>query len=367
MLTVLDRYIIRSLLINFIIGLSVMISMYVMLDLFVNMDEFTEAGHPPLEVVRNIIDYYWPNVFLYYAQLAGAITLFACVATVARMRKQNELTAVLASGVSLYRLACPIFAFGILTTTLLIVDREIVIPRLAHLLARDEDDADGARTYEVLFLEDKDNALLCAGQFHPIRKDLRRLLVLQRDASGSVHKTWEADKAVWEPPTAAMPVGRWRLGRGQCTQRRLSDRAIGPREDIDTTYPEYYESELSPEDIQARQTEGWIRLLSLQQLADLKASGTSDPAAITRAMHARRTAPVISLLLLLLGLPFFLDRSAENVLGDAGKCMFVAGLCYASAFVAQFVRPETVSALPSWIPIFVFGTIAIVLIDRIRT
>ena len=42
MLTVLDRYLLRSLLVNYLIGLGVMLSLYVVLDMFVNMDEFTE-------------------------------------------------------------------------------------------------------------------------------------------------------------------------------------------------------------------------------------------------------------------------------------------------------------------------------------
>jgi hypothetical protein len=71
--------------------------------------------------------------------------------------------------------------------------------------------------------------------------------------------------------------------------------------------------------------------------------------------------------MLLLGLPFFLDRSPGNVLNDAGKCVLLCGACYVVAFVSQTIRPESISALPTWIPIFIFAPIAIVLIDRIRT
>jgi hypothetical protein len=75
----------------------------------------------------------------------------------------------------------------------------------------------------------------------------------------------------------------------------------------------------------------------------------------------------VSLLLLLLGVPFFLDRSPANVLSDSGKCMLACGLCYVVTFIVQSIRPETVSPLPTWIPIFIFGTLAMVLLDRVRT
>jgi hypothetical protein len=73
------------------------------------------------------------------------------------------------------------------------------------------------------------------------------------------------------------------------------------------------------------------------------------------------------MVMLLLGLPFFLARSPGNVLTDAAKCVTATGLCYVLNIVAQSVRSEMASALPAWLPILIFGTIAVVLIDRIKT
>lgn len=368
MFTILDRYLLRSLVIDYLIALGTMLSLYVALDMFVNMDEFTEQGYPVSTVIRNIISYYWPNVFLYLAQLSSVITLFACMSTIARMRKLNEMTAVLASGVSLFRLARPVLLFGVATTGLLIIDTEWVIPMVASKLARDHDDADGKRAYAVLFLHDRNGALLSAGQFHPTRRDLRRLLVLTRDETGAIVQTLEADRATWEPPDLVRPQGRWRLERGRLTTRtRNAQAGLGPRDNKVVTYPAYYESDLSPDGIQMRQSEGWIRFLSLAQLGELGRRGGSNLRAIIQTKHARRTTPIVSIVLLLLGLPFFLSRLPGNILSDAGKCMIVCGLCYVSTFVAQSLQPESASALPVWIPIFVFGTAAVVLIDRIRT
>lgn len=56
-----------------------------------------------------------------------------------------------------------------------------------------------------------------------------------------------------------------------------------------------------------------------------------------------------------------------NILGDATKCILVCGLCYVTAFIAQSVRLENISAFTAWIPIFVFRTLAMVLFDRVRT
>jgi len=362
MLSVMDRYIFRSLLVNYLIALGTMISLYVALDLFVNMDEFTEKGYSAPTVLKHIMGYYWPNTFLYFAQLSGVITLFACLATVARMRRNNELTAVLASGVSLYRVARPILMFGIVTSGLMVVNTEWIVPSVAHLLARDHDDADGLRAYEVLFLRDRNGALLSARQFRPGTQDLHRLLVLTRNDDGVLIETLEADRASWNA------LGYWQLERARrVTRLRRDDGPLAPRGVTETSYPTLYASDLSPQSIQLRQSEGWISFLGLSELTKLAARGGPHAAAIAQTMHARRTAPIVAVVLLLLGLPFFLDRSPANVLTDAGKCLIVCGLCYVSTIIVQSLRSETISALPAWIPIFVFGTLAVVLIDRVRT
>jgi lipopolysaccharide export system permease protein len=367
-MSVLDRYILRSLLVNYVTGLLVMISLYVVLDMFVNMDEFTEHGRSVWQVIGDIANYYAPNLFLYYQQLSSAIALFACMATIARMRRQNEMTAVLSSGVSLYRVAVPVVCFGLATTALMVVNSELCIPSVAHLLARDHDDLGGERAFQVLFLRDRDNALLSAAKFDTETRALHRLLVLTRDEDGAVVRMLEADYATWEEPDVIHPLGRWKLERGR--QRECAPSGPGrrgPAGEASESRPQYYESDLSPEDIQLRQAESWVQHLSLAQLRELKNRRDTNLAAIVRSKHERITQPIIGVVLLLLGLPFFLDRSPGNILSDAAKCMVATGLCYVTAFLAQSISSATPSALPFWIPIFVFGVLATVLIDRIKT
>lgn len=366
--TVLSRYILRSLLFNYLVAVGVMLSLYVMLDMFINMDEFTEEGYSFPVVLRNMAGYYAPNLLLYFKQLGGVVTAFACLATVARMRRLNEMTAMLASGVSLFRIAVPVVAFGVVASTLLVMNTEWGIPRVAHLLARDHDDADGRRAYEVLFLPDRDGALLSAGRFHPQRRDVERLLVLQRDESGSIAQTIEADRARWEPLADGTTAGRWRLERGRQRSRAVaSEGGLGPQTSIVESYPVLYESDLSPEDIQLRQSEAWIEFLSMRQLNALEPRDEVERGVILHAKGTRVTAPIIGMILLLLGLPCFLDRTPSNVLEGAGKAMALCGACYVATYMTQSLRATSDLAIIPWIPIFVFATLAVVLVDRIRT
>lgn len=362
----LDRYILRALVTNYVIGLAVMLSLYVLLDLFINMDEFTEQGHPLRVVLGNIFSYYWPNVFLYFGQLSGVITLFACLATIARLRRQNELTAMLSSGVSLHRMAVPVVAFGLATTTLWAIDTEFIIPAVAHRLARDHDDVDGRRAYEVYFLPDRNGALF-SGRFSPNSRDVQRLLVLRRDAEGNLTETLEADRARWNQPDSSRGSGWWQLERSRLWTRTVDATSLGPTGGVEETYPLAYESDLKPQDIELRQRRGWYRFLSLGQLRSLQSVAGTDWMELERTRHGRIATPILSFVMLLLGLPFFLDRSPTMLLSDTGKCMIACGLCYVVAVAAQSVRADASPALPYWIPIFVFAPAAMVLLDRVRT
>ena len=101
MLTVIDRYILKSLVTNYLIALGTMLSLYIVLDMFVNMDEFTEQGYPVWTVMGNMVSYYWPNLFVYFKELAGAISLFAGLATLAVLREPGRYAALHATGAHL--------------------------------------------------------------------------------------------------------------------------------------------------------------------------------------------------------------------------------------------------------------------------
>jgi lipopolysaccharide export system permease protein len=366
-MTTLDRYILRGLIVNYLIAIGVMISLYVVLDLFFNMDEFTENE---TGVLLDIASFYGNRIFLYFAQLSGVITLFACLVTLARMRRQNELTAVLASGVSLYRLAAPVVAFAILTSTLWYVDTEVVIPRIAHKLARRHDDARGLRTYRIRFLRDQDNALLSAQQYLPSEQLIKRMAVMQRSAEGRLEGVLLAELAHWEPDASLPAGGYWRLDRGRELRRvETLPEAIAPQETVDIELVNRYESDLDPHTIEIRQSSGWTKFLSSQRLAELSQELEGEPLRqVQKHRYARFTTPFVNLVMLLLGLPFILDRLPGSLLVAGSKALMVCGFCFLLTFIVQnFTVDGQWSTLPAWAPIIVFAPVCAVLLDRLRT
>ncbi|MDO8303106.1 MAG: LptF/LptG family permease, partial [Sedimentisphaerales bacterium] len=137
---ILDKYIIKNFLVGYLIAFFVLIGLIIIIDLFINLDEFAEHSNMGfLAVSANIIRYYGIQSTVYFRDFAGMITVVAAAFSLGRMTRSNELTAVLASGVSLKRVISPIIIVAILFTGVLVIDQEFIIPNLADKLVLKRD------------------------------------------------------------------------------------------------------------------------------------------------------------------------------------------------------------------------------------
>lgn len=370
MFKTLDRYILRSFLHSYVLSLCVLISLYVVLDLFVNFDEFSESKKPVLQVIYDIFDYYVFNVPMYFAQLSGVITAFAACTTLARLQRQNEITAILASGTSLYRVALPVVLASLIMNGLLVLDQEVLLPSVAPKLARERDDVEGARSYGIWCVRDGDNRLISAQQFAPKQERIRGLIVVELNRQGNrparLGDVITATKARWD----AQRHGWILEERG--TRIKVADAVAGgitSEAPVQKVPEEFYPCTLTPEELLARQKAQWVRFLSVRQLNDLQRQAEVNPVEIAQIKHGRFTLPINNMILLLLGMVFFMSRVPESVLTQGAKSLGMCALAFLVSFVGQqMVGSSSFSpALPAWLPIFLFGPVAALLLDRVKT
>ena len=136
-MSIIDRYVARTFLSGYIILMMVGVGLYVLTDVLLNADEFTEDKTLPLiEILRLMGDYYVCNLPLYYSQLGGPLMAIAAAFTLGILLRNNELTALVAAGMPLQRLAVPIVACSILLVGVWMANRELLLPKLAHKVAR---------------------------------------------------------------------------------------------------------------------------------------------------------------------------------------------------------------------------------------
>lgn len=364
MFKTLDRYVLRAFLTNYVIALAVCVGLYVILDLFVNLDEFTSVkSQSTAETIRKIIDFYSYNLLLYFAQLAGVITLVAGCFTFGRMHRTNELTAVLASGTSLYRMAAPVLIAAMAMNALWFFDQEVLIPRYADKLVRKHNDIEGRNAFAVWFQPDKNNSLVSASMFQPRVREMRGVVIMKRDQNARLTEVIQADQARWDEEEQL-----WHLANG--TQMKLGATSDPAGADALGQLPiKAYASDLTPKELALQQATMWVNFLSLAELGRLQERFPGGSAEIVKVRHKRITTMIINMILLCLGVPFYLSRERHSVIVAGGRCLLMCAACYVFTFICQSVNlPGFLDpALPEWLPVMVFLPVAAVMMASVKT
>ncbi|MEN6578530.1 MAG: LptF/LptG family permease [Phycisphaerales bacterium] len=365
---ILDRYIAKNFLTGYAISFCVLIGLRVIIDLFVKLDEFAE--HKDLGVwivMKNIGVFYATNMTLYFRDIAGVITVVAAAFSLGRMVRNNELVAIIASGVSAKRIVGPILVLAIFFTGLSVADQELLIPSISDRLVRDEDDVPGQESYPVWFLADAKGSLLCAPQYDVATATFVHPTIILRKGT-AMAGVWEvtgrisADAATYNSGT-----GNWDLRNGVLVSTDPNENAR--RVDV------YAAPDLLPKDVALRRNVGYDSLLSSRQLAALAAQKTKvkDITQLVSQKHFRITDPIINLTMLMVSLPVLICRDPRTMKSAILVSFVLTAACFVTTFVCKMLATEVVfgtRVIPefwAWLPVLIFLPIAIVELDSMKT
>jgi len=391
---IIDRYVIWSFIKNYAISFMVLVGMYVVLDMVFNFSslvQFQATGSTMetlFDTLRDIGDYYFYQCFLFFVQLSGIIPVVAAAFTLMRLSRFNELTALLAAGMPLLRVAMPIIIAALVLNSLVLVDQELLIPRMIPKLTREHGDIHQAATnyYEVQAMQDADGGLLYASRYYPAPPDsppkIEELTVIQRsevthshvDASGNKvdeqvlvpYAMIVAKSAQWDPTH-----GQWVLTDGRrASGLRPNDRTVAQsRCDV-------YSSGATPEEIGLYRSGNFVDLLSTERIDELLARPKSyGRLSLWRVKHWRFTQPLMNVILLLLAIPCVLTPEPRQLKAAATKTLILTGVGMGAVFLSQQLAATPPSAVPAdrwtalmaWLPVFMFGPVSVYLLDRVKS
>ena len=379
---ILDRYILVSFLKNYLISFMVLIGLYVVLDMVFNFDELAEyrdhveaAGGVAgvLVLMRAIGDYYFFQCFRIFAHLSGIIPIVAAAFTLIRLMRFNELTAQLAAGIPLLRMALPIVLAALVLNGLLIVDQEFVIPQIIPKLTRSHDKlhVTGGRTFPIRAMQDDANGLLNAALFHPESDAgpawMEHVDVVEVDENFSPVAHIRAARGEWDPR-----AGQWKLTDGQ----RITGLAPGDGDAGIKSEPwPVYRSSITPDEIALYQSGEYVELLPSSRITMLlerpKSYGATD---LQRVKHSRITTWIMNVVLVLLTIACVMTREPGRVKQGIAACVALCGACLGTIFLCYQLAgtppagdkwSDMWPAIMTWTPIFIFFPLAMFLLDRV--
>jgi len=364
-MSLIDRYVTKVFLTNFAILLGVGMGLYILTDMLVNIDEFLKDSSLSLfGVLLQMVDFYGHNLPLFFKQLCGPVMTISAAYTLAMMLRHNEMTALVAAGMPLQRLAVPVLLCAVLIVGVWTANAELLLPRLADKIARSHDQLLGTDAVGLYCVRDDRNAILTAQRFYPREGTLHGVYLIEADERGSPTNLIQADAAHYDRSR-----GTWLLesGRRLLMEDRTGSSGLGDsfRPEVVREYP----FTLAPEDLLLRQGAEWAELLSLRQMNDLvHRAHLVNQAVIVTTRHIRLTQPLLQLVLLVLALPFFLTREPSNVLAAGGRALLLTGLFFGISFVAHtFIKDGKSALVLAWTPILVFGPYAILQLTNAKT
>lgn len=378
---ILDRYIAKNFLYGYCIVLFVMIGMFLTIDLFMHLDEFAEllTEHPELnltvkDVMVDIARFYGIRCILWYKDMAGMIIVIAAVFSLTRMTRNNELIAVMASGMSLKRILAPILLLVLFLTGLMVVDQEFVIPQYAYQLTQKHDDLSNDEAYDIWFMGDEKGNLFCSSKYVEATQILSEPIIILRKPAGNIDDVYRvtgkitAASAVYDPQRKGWVFTE---GRRIMLAENQSQAASGQvSEQID-----FYPSTLTASDIPIRKREGFKSLLSLRQLTELEKNAgarKTDLAELALQKHNRITDPIVNLIMLMVALPVLVCRDPKAMKTAVLVSFLTTTSCFLVVFICRLFATEVFfgqirPALWAWLPIFIFFPIAIIQIDSMKT
>ncbi len=373
----LDRYLLRELLVPLGYCLSGFLLLWIVQDLITELSSFQNRKM----LVGDIVDFYIVKTPEFLVLVLPIALLLALLYSLTNHARHNELTAIRAAGVSLWRLCLPYLLVGLLSTLSLFLLNELWVPgateaaeriRTRHVLA-----APGAaghdKIFNLAFSNARDHRDWIIGVYDSRTGETVKPKVISKQPDGSLVLLY-ADRAllrggVWyfynateqkiQPGADALPV---LLRRTNVLEKAFSETPDQIKSEIKISAAI---NSLSPRgtrkaDLSLEEILAYLRLHPVPS--------RSQGAWLYTKLHGRLAAPWTCLVVVLIAIPFGAASGRRNVVvGVAASIvicfayMVLQTICLASG-AGGYLPPW----LGGWLPNLAFGLAGLGLMARIR-
>jgi lipopolysaccharide export system permease protein len=349
--SILDRYLAAGFLRIFFLSLSVITLLYVTVDFFDRIGRLLEAGVP----IQTAARYFGYKAPLLISRAIGFATLFSTLFCLGLLARTFEVTAIRSSGISVQRMALPIFVLSWIISGFTFIWNETLVPVFAHRAQTIYITEIRSKQQKSLLGTDDiwirgEGGFINVDRFDTRTSTLENITVFRLNRDFSLRTLVEIPRAHWTD-------GSWRTS--QAVEWDLhGDGKLTPRE-VDAALP----ITETPKDLKllAREAEEFTYFDLQRQIADMKSKGI-DATAYEVDLQTKLAFPLISPLMVLIAIPFAIKRQMTgNISLSFGVAMLIGfGYWVLAAFCVSLGHS---GALPfwaaGWIPNVIFTLIGL--------
>jgi len=367
----LDRYLLRELLVPLGYCLSGFLIFWLAFDLF------SEMGQLQDQKLRggDILQYYLARVPEFIVVVIPIALLLALLYTLTNHARHHELTAIRAAGVSVWRLCVPYLVVGLAGTVFLFALNEFCVPRTSERAERifnrrlDRPKKSAAPSSGLANLREKRTWL--AGQYNPRTSEMLNPQVLWTLPDGS---------ELWLLATRAVRInGIWTFYNArEFTATSDTNSMLAPAIQTNVlVMPQFRET---PEEIQSEiniskgmSLQSWNKAdIPISQILDYLRLHPQPPESIKpwlyTKLHGRLAMPWTCLVVVLIATPFGAASGRRNVFVGVASSLVI---CFVYFVLQKFALALGTSGylaawLAAWVPNLSFGIAGLCMMMRIR-
>ncbi|MBN1405210.1 MAG: LptF/LptG family permease [Candidatus Omnitrophica bacterium] len=358
---ILDKYFFKGFIMPLLYCLIMFYVVYIVADVLGHLDDILR-NKVPLNIMAQFYLFFWPLIFIQTAPIA---VLLATVYLLSTMNKNNELTAMKASGINIYYAMRPVFITGIIVCLGVFYINENIIPKAYAVVNNIKTDyiesikkEKETKSIKNVTLYTKTHQMLYAKNFDAAKNKLSEVIILEHDKKQNLRRKIIAGYALW--------LGdKWRFHNVIIYRFDEEGQPLGKVLTFETKIIKLPEK---PSDLM--KGELMSMYMNYPQLKTyigrLKGGDENTIKRLKTDLYFKASLPFISLVMIFLGIPFSLTTVRGGVASSVGISILLGLAYYASIGISLAlgkgnVLPPVLAAHLSNVAFFI---LAIVLIKK---
>ena len=357
---IIDKYLIKQFIQTIAFGLLGFTIIFIVIDAMENLDDFIDQSVPALKIIHYYI-VFSPEIIRLMTPVA---VLFAALFTAGKAANLSELTAIKASGVSLFRFMLPFLITTFFISMFSIYFSGYVVPMANKTKLNIEQEYlkknisfSGSNIYfqdskqrivSISFFDNNSNRAnrVSIQDFNP--KDLKQM----QSRIDAVSMTYDTLNHVW------------------IAYNGIKRDFFGKKQDADY-FTEYqiHNLNFSPSDLLQKQTRpSEMNLSELKKLIKTQENAGNDPTSTLIEYHSRIAFAMTSVIVVLFGLPISANKRKGGIASQVGLNILVTFLYLVFMKVSQaFGKNGSLNPIiTAWIANFIFMIAAAINLWRAR-
>ena len=362
---ILDKYIAKNFISSFFYCLILFSFLYIVIDLFGHLDEILK-NHVPIVI---LLQYYISMIPIITMQVSPVASLISTIYIIGSMNKHDEIIAMRATGISMFRILMPFIFIGLAISIVSFAISEKFLPEATKNVTsikenyiekeRTDKTKHGSLIYNIA-LYGKNNRLIFIENYDKAAFLATGITILHQDKKGNVIAKTNAQEGKWtESGWEFVNILRYKLDKNSMVTGRP---LFFERENIDME---------GPEELISKGTN--CEFMSFKNLLSyIDNFKNTSPGIITKLrvdLHQKISFPFINLVLILIGACSSLKikhRGKKSAVIGIGMAIVIGFLYY--AFMAMCIALGKGGILPpilsAHLANIVFASFGIILIKN---